>query len=145
MFEGRGEIEPFAFWRTMARNWDGSIYLLNALAFCDAHGGSIRRSSGKEYSGHDNMVKRNFAPLFAKLEKLHAEDPATPEPPERFNWHALRHFAISCWIEADLKPKTVQTFAGHSSLQVTMDIYGHLFKSDDHKAAMNLIATDLFG
>jgi hypothetical protein len=34
--------------------------------------------------------------------------------------------------------KTVQTFAGH--LQVAMDRYGHLFKSDHHKAAMNTIA-----
>jgi integrase len=42
-------------------------------------------------------------------------------------------------------PKTVQTFAGHSSLQVTMDRYGHLFKSDDHKKAMDAIANDMFG
>ena len=40
--------------------------------------------------------------------------------------------------------KTVQTFAGHSSLQVTMDRYGHLFKSDDHSAAMDRIATNLY-
>lgn len=57
----------------------------------------------------------------------------------------LRHFAISCSIDADLKPKTVQTFAGHSSLQVTMDRYGHLFKSDDQKQAMDAIAADMFG
>ena len=68
-----------------------------------------------------------------------------PKPPARFNWHALRHFAVSCWIEAGLSPKTVQTFAGHSSLQVTMDRYGHLFKSDDHKKAMDAIAKDMFG
>src|SRR5215831_11937613 len=28
--------------------------------------------------------------------------------------------------------QTVQTFAGHASLQFTMDRYGHLFPSDDH-------------
>jgi integrase len=39
--------------------------------------------------------------------------------------------------------KTVQTFAGHSSLQVTMDRYGHLFKSDDHKKAMDTIAAEM--
>jgi integrase len=60
--------------------------------------------------------------------------------PEFFNWHALRHFAISCWIDAGLPPKTVQTFAGHSSLQVTMDRYGHLFRSDSHGRAMDAIA-----
>ena len=66
------------------------------------------------------------------------------EPLETFNWHALRHFAISCWIEAGLPPKAVQTFAGHSSLQVTMDRYGLLFRSDDHRRALDAIA-DQFG
>jgi len=47
---------------------------------------------------------------------------------------------VSCWIDAGLKPKTVQTFAGHSTLAVAMDRYGHLFKSDDHKLAMDEIA-----
>jgi hypothetical protein len=28
---------------------------------------------------------------------------------------------------------------------VTMDRYGHLFKSDDHKKAMDAIAADMFG
>jgi integrase len=96
------------------------------------------------YTNHSDLVKRKFLPLFAKLAALHAQDPTEhAPPPPRFNWHALRHFAISCWIEADLKPKTVQTFAGHSSLQVTMDRYGHLFKSDNHRAAMDAIAASL--
>ena len=56
----------------------------------------------------------------------------------------LRHFAVSCWIDAGLAPKTVQTFAGHASLQVTMDRYGHLFPSEDHQKAMNQIAKGLF-
>ena len=97
------------------------------------------------YAGHDNMVKRQFKPLFDKLE---VEDQSRfgrdVEPIERFNWHALRHFAISCWIEAGLDPKTVQTFAGHSSLQVTMDRYGHLFRSEGHRKAMDAIAGAMF-
>ena len=83
--------------------------------------------------GHDNMIKRQFLPLFDLLPTI-----------ERFNWHGLRHFAVSCWIEAGLAPKTVQTFAGHASLQVTMDRYGHLFSSDDHRNAMDQIAKGLF-
>jgi integrase len=83
--------------------------------------------------GHDNMIKRQFLPLFGLV-------PAV----ERFNWHGLRHFAVSCWIEAGLAPKTVQTFAGHASLQVTMDRYGHLFPNDDHWIAMDQIPKGLF-
>jgi hypothetical protein len=37
----------------------------------------------------------------------------------------------------------VQTFAGHSSLQVTMDRYGHLFRSDSHAQAMDAIAATI--
>lgn len=98
------------------------------------------------YTGHDNMTKRKFLPLFDLLAEKHRQDPEQhPEAPARFNWHALRHFAVSCWIDAGLSPKTVQTFAGHSSLQVTMDRYGHLFKSDDHKRAMDAIAAEMLG
>jgi integrase len=95
------------------------------------------------YENHDNMVKREFNPLFLRLAELHKQDPARYTiPPKRFNWHALRHFAISCWIDAGLKPKTIQTFAGHATLAITMDRYGHLFKSDEHKAAMDEIARE---
>jgi integrase len=47
-----------------------------------------------------------------------------------FKWHHLRHFAASCWIEQKLQPKTVQTFIGHATLAMTMDLYGRLFKSE---------------
>ena len=85
------------------------------------------------YFGHDNLIKRQFLPLFDALKVVN-----------RFNWHGLRHFAVSCWIEAGLAAKTVQTFAGHASLQVTMERYGHLFPSDDHRKAMDQIASGLF-
>jgi integrase len=94
---------------------------LDDLIFPNQHGGHL---------GHDNFIKRKFLPLFATV--------------KRFNWHGLRHFAISCWIEAGLTPKAVQTFAGHASLQITMDRYGHLFPSEDHGRAMDQIARGLF-
>jgi integrase len=97
------------------------------------------------HTSHDNLVKRCFNPLFGALDAAHRLDPTrVSPPPRRFNWHALRHFAVSTWIEAGFAPKTVQTFAGHASLQVTMDRYGHLFPSDDHKKAMDQIARGLF-
>ncbi len=94
------------------------------------------------YLNHDDMVKRKFLPLFAKLGEKWKQERYN-EPLEAFPWHALRHFAISCWIDAGLPPKTVQTFAGHSSLQVTMDRYGHLFRSDDHGKAMDAISSTI--
>ena len=83
------------------------------------------------YTCHSNLVKRSFKPLASKAGV------------QLDNWHALRHYAVSTWIEAGLSPKTVQTFAGHSSLEVTMSRYGHLFKDTAHQAAMNRISDEL--
>jgi integrase len=90
-------------------------------------------NKGGRYMGHDNFIKRRYKPTLAVAEVA------------GINWHSLRHYAVSTWIEAGLAPKTVQTFAGHSSLAVTMDRYGHLFPSDDHKAALDAIAGELLG
>ena len=96
------------------------------------------------HTSHDNLIKRRFGPLLDRLEADHRADPARSASLRRFNWHALRHFAVSSWIEAGFTPKTVQTFAGHASLQTTMDRYGRLFPSEDHKRAMDQIAKGLF-
>jgi integrase len=82
---------------------------------------------------HDNLIKRHYKPVLEAAEVT------------GINWHSLRHFAVSTWIEQGLQPKTVQTYAGHSSLSVTMDRYGHLFPSDEHKSAMDVIAGELLG
>ena len=96
------------------------------------------------YIGHDNLVKREFLPLFERRRAMEEEKQTGksggPPSAARFNWHALRHFAVSTWIEAGLTPKAVQTFAGHASLAITMDRYGHLFPSEDHRNAMDRIA-----
>jgi integrase len=51
-----------------------------------------------------------------------------------FDFHTLRHYAASVWIEAGFSPKRLQALLGHSSIQMTFDRYGHLFPSaeDDH-------------
>ena len=45
------------------------------------------------------------------------------EKMEIFSGHSFRHtFATRCF-EADIAPKTVQTYLGHATLQMTMDLY----------------------
>lgn len=45
---------------------------------------------------------------------------------EHIHPHTLRHsFATRCF-EAGIQPKVVQTLLGHSSIQVTMDLYTHV-------------------
>jgi integrase len=71
---------------------------LDDLIFPNRHG---------RHLGHDNLIKRQFLPLLDELKTV-----------KRFNWHGLRHFAVSCWIEAstqdgaDLRRPCVAT--GHN-------------------------------
>jgi integrase len=49
-----------------------------------------------------------------------------------FNFHALRHFAASIWIEAGkFSPKRLQELMGHSSIQMTFNVYGHWMPRDE--------------
>jgi integrase len=56
--------------------------------------------------------------------------------------HALRHFYASWCINRksdgglELPPKDVQYRLGHSSIAMTMDVYGHLFPKADSRAEM---------
>jgi integrase len=61
---------------------------------------------------------------------------AQPEIKAPRNFHALRHAAASLFIEQGWTPKKVQTAMGHSSIQVTFDIYGHLFPTPDDDASL---------
>ena len=50
---------------------------------------------------------------------------------------------MSLWIDQGFSIKEVMTFAGHSSIQMTMERYGHLFPSPDHRKAMALVEARL--
>lgn len=41
--------------------------------------------------------------------------------------HALRHTAVSLWIEDGANPIDVQHMVGHSDIRMTLGTYGHLF------------------
>lgn len=83
------------------------------------------------FTRHTNHTKRIWNPLVKAAEI------------EPIGWHALRHFAVSTWIEAGLQPKAVQTLAGHASYAITMNRYGHLFPSESHHEAFDKLADAL--
>ena len=60
-----------------------------------------------------------------------------------FGFHTLRHVACSLWIEQGESRKKVSKWAGHSSVQITEDIYGHLWPdhADDHATAQAAAAS----
>ena len=58
--------------------------------------------------------------------------------------HDLRHTHASWLIAAGEHPKIIQTRLGHSSIQVTMDRYGHLMEGLDDRTADRLDAIAQF-
>ena len=54
----------------------------------------------------------------------------------RYSFHSLRHFAASIFIEQGATVKRVQEIMGHSTSQITLDIYSHLFTSHDDDQKM---------
>ena len=60
-------------------------------------------------------------------------------------FHDLRHTYVSLLIEQGAHPKYIQEQAGHSSIQVTMDTYGHLFPNREQGWADRLDDRDSEG
>ncbi len=63
----------------------------------------------------------------------------------RIRFQGLRHTFASLLIEQDAHAKYIQEQMGHSSISVTMDIYGHLFPNRNRGWVNKLDETDLGG
>jgi hypothetical protein len=55
--------------------------------------------------------------------------------------HSLRHTFAALSIANSEHPKSIQTALGHSSIQVTLDTYGHLYPDALEAAAQRLDVT----
>lgn len=66
------------------------------------------------YIDANNMIKRQYIPVLRKAGV------------EKTRFHDLRHSFASLLIAQNIPIKYIQSQMGHSSIQVTMDRYGHL-------------------
>ncbi len=56
----------------------------------------------------------------------------------RIRLHDLRHSAASILLSAGVNPKVVQERLGHSSVQITLDLYSHVAPGIQEDAAKRL-------
>jgi integrase len=91
------------------------------------------------------MVERGLAPTQIAPGVTSNEKSMDGNPTERAKYpglHALRHFYASWCINRradgglELPAKVVQERLGHSSIMMTMDVYGHLFPRGDDSAEL---------
>jgi integrase len=95
---------------------------------------------------HSNIVQRGLGPVQIAAGVVNKDGTA-----KYTGLHALRHFYASWLINRKedgglgLPLKVVQHRLGHSSIQMTADVYGHLFPSGDDGAELDAAATALVG
>jgi integrase len=104
------------FLRSMlSRHLEGVPADPNALVFTAPSGGPLRLT---------NFRRRVWVPAL-RAARL----------PERVRIHDLRHTCASLLIARGEYPKRIQEHLGHSSIQVTIDRYGHLFPDESARLA----------
>lgn len=115
------------------------------LACPNSEAGLIFPSSGGLVEHHKNIVERGLIPTLLAAGVTIEEDGPDGKPVKRAKYtglHSLRHFYASWCINRrvdgglELPAKVVQERLGHSSIIMTMDVYGHLFPRGDDSAEL---------
>lgn len=57
---------------------------------------------------------------------------------DRLRFHDLRHTAVALAVAQGAHPKAIQRRMGHSTINMTLDRYGHLFPEFDRELAANV-------
>jgi integrase len=131
-------LNTFREWKLECRN--GSL-------------GLVFPTGAGNVESHANIVQRGFAPIeIAAGVTIDARDKngETVKRAKYTGLHALRHFYASWCINRrvdgglELPSKVVQERLGHSSIMMTMDVYGHLFPRGDDADELAAAEKSLF-
>lgn len=89
--------------------------------------------------GPDGLVFTNKAgnPLISSSFWQHYFQPALRRSGVACRFHDLRNTSVALAIAEGAHPKAIQTRMGHSSINVTLDRYGHLFPELDEALAVS--------
>ena len=93
--------------------------------------------------GYANVIRTLYDPLMILAKLMAWKDNKWVH---KFTPHSFRHAAASLWIAQGFSAKQIQTWMGHSSIQITFDLYGHLFAlRDSDPNLMDRVEDALFG
>ncbi len=114
------------------------------LAYPHAQGCLVFPNHASEIPSSSSVYKTVWFPLLRAIGLMDHRKSASGNQVEapRYTFHCLRHTAASLFIEQGWTPKKIMTTMGHSSIQMTFDLYGHLWKTleDDAKAVAQIEA-----
>lgn len=117
------------------------------LVFPSEHGSVLSHTSLHRLHLHPIQVAAGVAdPVLDKAGQPKEGKAGAPLSKARYASHALRHCAVSLWIEQRISPKRIQQFAGHHSVAFTFDTYGHLFaQAEADSAVMAAVEREVLG
>ena len=75
---------------------------------------------------HGILLRKGFYPALRRAKLRHVR------------FHDLRHTFASLLIHANVHPKRIQALMGHSTIRITLDVYGHLMHDADNDAAQKV-------
>lgn len=84
-------------------------------------------------------AKRAWAAANKREREAAESERREPELLVPISLHLCRHTFASLMIDAGANPKAIQEFMGHSKIQTTFDVYGHLLPGsrDEVRERMN--------
>lgn len=94
------------------------------LVFAAPQGGIIRASIFRRRTWYPACIGAGLGTLTKIDGREHYEG---------LRMHDLRHSAVALWIAAGASPKEIATKAGHSSVSVVLDRYGHLLPGTEER------------
>src|SRR5262249_1293225 len=133
-------IAAIKTWMSRARRSDQDLLFPNVKGKVDFYQNVYRRLW---------LRVMRLAGLVKKATKVDGQGREKVEIKPNFGMHALRHAAVSLWIEQGANALLVRKWAGHSSVKFTLDVYGHLWSDPEadarivEGAAQSLAADDI--
>jgi integrase len=105
----------------------------------------LGREDGTRCEPTDDAAAERVGLGARELLRLEAGDPGAFLPaarrakmPNGLRFHDLRHTCAALLISQGAHPKAVSERLGHSSIQITMDTYGHLFPGQEAETISRL-------
>jgi integrase len=114
------------------------------VGYLDAHRALTGRDSGLVFGKTETVppsmstMRKRATTAWKRMNARRVEREL--EPVEQVTLHEARHTFASLMIEAGVNAKAIATYLGHSSIEVTFDIYGHLFEGREQEDAARLDA-----
>ena len=113
---------------------------------CPTKGGLAFPNGQGNVESHPNILQRGLMPAWR------AAGVVNPDGSAKYSGlHSLRHFYASWCVNArkdgglELSGKVAQTRLGHSTIAMTLDVYGHLFPSGDDGSELAAAERSLLG